>query len=150
MNRSGWDHSLDTGNELIDGQHRELMWMIGQLAEAESRNEVLRALGRVVDFTLFHFQTEEDLMVQVGYPADLTKRMVEQHQILKSAALQHVLAFRRAETTTVLPAQAFLENLLKSHELIADRALADWIRENRGVAPVHAALDCLPATAGKS
>ena len=131
MSPGSRDSSLETGNELIDRQHRDLMTLIDELteAQADSQVSVLRALDRLMDFVLFHFQAEEDLMTQVGYPASLAREMTEQHVVLKSMARQRVVAYREAGTLDVASLQTFLEQLLKAHELTTDRLLADWIRE---------------------
>jgi hemerythrin len=131
---AGWDESLDTGNELIDRQHRELIRFVEELsgAEVESNDEVLRVLDKVMDFTLYHFHAEEDLMTQVGYPASAAQDMVDQHQEFKAYARLRVLEFRQGEMVSVLPLQRFIEQFLKIHEFGMDRLLADWIRAQNG------------------
>jgi len=126
-----WDPSLETGNALIDRQHRELIALVDQLAvaENESRDEVLRVLDHVMEYTLFHFVAEEDLMVRVDYPAVPQKQMIDQHQEFKSYGRLRVLEFRTGELASVLPLKAFLDEWLKGHEFGLDRLLADWIRE---------------------
>jgi len=126
-----WDPSLETGNALIDRQHRELIALVDQLgaAENESRDEVLRVLDHVMEYTLFHFVAEEDLMVRVDYPAVLQKQMIDQHQEFKSYGRLRVIEFRSGELTSVRPLRAFLDEWLKVHEFGLDRLLANWIRE---------------------
>jgi len=137
MVTSSWDASLETGNELIDGQHRGLILFLDELQAmvGGSDSEVLRSLDKVMDFTLTHFHAEEDLMERVGYPPVPTRQMVDQHQEFKSYARLRVIEFRRDEMLSVAPLAAFIEDFLKVHEFGMDRLLADWIRAQNGTAP---------------
>jgi hemerythrin len=132
MTEAAWDASLETGNELIDSQHRELNAFVNELREAgiNSDDDYLQVLDKVMDFALFHFDAEEKLMTEVGYPPDLTQEMVEQHKEFKSYARQCVLDFHRGDMRSVEHLQTFAENFLKAHEVGEDKKLADWIRDN--------------------
>ncbi len=125
-----WDASFETGNELIDRQHRQILELVDQLTEAEleSHDEVLRALDAVMDFTLDHFHAEENVMRQVQYPAEPTKEMVDEHDEFKSYARLRVLEFRKGEWTAVKPLQDFLADWLTTHEFGLDLLLVNWIR----------------------
>lgn len=56
----------------IDGQHRRLLELGKELAEAKaagkSPDELNRLRGGLVDQTLLHFATEEKLFAEYGYP----------------------------------------------------------------------------------
>lgn len=134
---STWDESLETGHPLIDSQHKELIALVDELAstETESRERVLRVLDHVMDFTLFHFTAEEDLMARVEYPPEPTRDMIEQHREFKAYARLRVLEFRKGRLISVLPLQSFLEEWLKVHEFGLDRQLVSWIRR-QSEAPV--------------
>jgi len=137
---SSWDESLETGNELIDRQHREVVDLLDELraAEAAPETEVLRVLDKMMEFTLFHFAAEEKLMTQVGYPADPSVEMVQQHREFTDYARLRVLEFRRGEMACVLPLHAFLDEWLKIHEFGMDRLLADWIRARSSTPAIEA------------
>ena len=132
MIEAAWDASLETGNELIDSQHRELNAFVNELRAAgiKSDAEYLEVLDKVMDFALFHFDAEEKLMAQVGYPPYLKQEMVEEHKEFKSVARKCVLEFRQGDMSSVVPLQSFIEKFLKSHESGTDKKLADWIRDN--------------------
>jgi hemerythrin len=131
MTVSSWDESLETGNKLIDDQHRDLIGLVDELkgVAAGPEAEILRALDKVMEFTLTHFIAEEDLMKQVGYPPFPSEVMVQQHMAFTSYARHRVLEFRKGKMVSVLPLQAYLEEFLKWHEFGLDRMLADWIRD---------------------
>ena len=91
-----FDDSLVTGNELIDGQHKELIEKINNLVNCcEQRGEKLEAikmLEYLADYTEFHFGAEEKLQEEVSYPGiaehkqkheEFKKTVEELHEMLE-------------------------------------------------------------------
>ncbi|GLZ87718.1 bacteriohemerythrin [Metapseudomonas resinovorans] len=65
-----WESDLDTGIEVIDGQHKRIVEMINGLHAAQLRMDkaaVARVIEEVVDYTLSHFAFEETLLEDAGY-----------------------------------------------------------------------------------
>jgi len=67
-----WTSDLDTGNRLIDDQHRRLFQLFNDLDAAIAGNVGEEAVGRTLTalsvYVVAHFRMEEELMEQVGYP----------------------------------------------------------------------------------
>lgn len=70
--RAEFDDSLITGNQMIDGQHKELIEKINDLLRAiesdegkEAAGEMMKYLSEYVDF---HFAEEEKFQEEIGYP----------------------------------------------------------------------------------
>ena len=76
--RAEFDETLATGNEMIDGQHKELIDKINKLLDScEVGNDKLTAiktLDYLADYTDFHFGEEEKLQESISYPG------IEQHK----------------------------------------------------------------------
>jgi len=128
-----WDPSHETGHEMIDLQHRELLGIVQELQAAEenthdSLDVILAVLTHFMDFTISHFMMEEELMAKVGYPPIPREGMIEQHREFTSYSRLRVLEFRKGELLSVLPLQAFLAEWLTAHEFGLDKQLADFIR----------------------
>ncbi len=62
-----WQAELDTGIDVIDQQHRRIVDLINQLAEATTRDDQAAVLEELVDYTLSHFAFEEELIEEAGY-----------------------------------------------------------------------------------
>ena len=65
-----WESDLDTGIEVIDGQHKRIVEMINDLHAAQLQMDkaaVARVIEEVVDYTLSHFAFEETLLEDAGY-----------------------------------------------------------------------------------
>ncbi len=65
-----WESDLDTGIDVIDGQHKRIVEMINALHSAQvdqDKAAVARVIEEVVDYTLSHFAFEEALLEDAGY-----------------------------------------------------------------------------------
>lgn len=67
-----WTKDLETGNAQIDAEHKELIRAINNLITACSagngRNELNRTMDFLEQYTKTHFQHEQTLQLQSGYP----------------------------------------------------------------------------------
>ncbi|ACC98604.1 Hemerythrin-like metal-binding protein [Elusimicrobium minutum Pei191] len=67
-----WDKNLETGNEIIDRQHKQLFEMLNNLiiAHQEARGpvELDAALKFMTEYTVRHFEDEEALQIKYRYP----------------------------------------------------------------------------------
>ncbi|MDR0291435.1 MAG: hemerythrin family protein [Elusimicrobium sp.] len=67
-----WDESLETGNEIIDTQHKQLIEALNALILAyqggKGTGELLRTLDFLSAYVIRHFTDEEALQVQYNYP----------------------------------------------------------------------------------
>ena len=91
-----FDESLVTGNEMIDGQHKELIDKIDKLLvcceEGGGKVQAIKMLDYLAEYTEFHFGEEEKLQEEVSFPGmpehkknheDFKKAVVELHEMLE-------------------------------------------------------------------
>jgi hemerythrin len=75
----------------IDDQHRTLAELAGRLHEAlgsqQPVKQVLAALNELTSYTRMHFATEEDLMVEYGYPDYAAHRAAHREVLTQLQAL---------------------------------------------------------------
>lgn len=65
-----WSGDLDTGIEVIDKQHMQIVDYINDLARANRKGDrqgIQGVLDALVDYTLSHFAFEESLQEEAGY-----------------------------------------------------------------------------------
>jgi hemerythrin len=65
-----WTIDLDTGIEVIDHQHRQIVDYINQLEAAniaKDKAKIKEVVDACVDYTLSHFAFEESLQEEAGY-----------------------------------------------------------------------------------
>jgi two-component system NtrC family sensor kinase len=70
-----WEQKFSTGIDEIDTQHKQLFNLINKLNETitlgESQQILIRAMDKLVAYTYYHFDAEENFMRQNGYPEPL-------------------------------------------------------------------------------
>ena len=67
-----WTNSLSVGVDLIDEQHKMLIAKLNDLSVAVDRGQgsqkIIRTLDFLIEYTNFHFGTEEKYMNELAYP----------------------------------------------------------------------------------
>lgn len=91
-----WRDEFSVGNLHIDEQHSILIDTINQLASAESMHNhhcVLMIIDELASYATFHFDYEERLMENAGYP------QLEEHKIIHAAFVRWVTELREEYVT---------------------------------------------------
>jgi len=67
-----WANYLNTGNTMIDNDHRQLVGMINALNDAAAAGKgqyvMNKVLNNLITYCKVHFEREEDLMRRTAYP----------------------------------------------------------------------------------
>ena len=130
-----WDqHIHGVGIAEMDQQHRWLCDIINNMESALDNAAVPATLNTVLDeliqFTEFHFFTEEHYMRRHNYPDEAPHR--EGHHHLVDQLLELKRDFGLRDKTQARSAIQFLESWLLVHIQHADRQLGEYLR-SRGV-----------------
>jgi hemerythrin-like metal-binding protein len=130
-----WDAALETGDAVVDQQHRDIHALFNELEAAPVGDmaEVMSVLDRLMGHCDTHFATEEDLMERESYPRSLLDEHVAEHRDLVEGARDIVLKFRFGEMSDTADVVEFLRAWLTDHVHEKDRMLVDYMRE-RGAA----------------
>jgi hemerythrin len=130
MAKIEWDDSLSVGVELIDEQHKMLIQKLKDLSDAldEGRefNKIMKTLDFMIDYTDFHFSTEEKHMAEHDYPG--LEDQQNQHEHFK-VTLNHILEDFKEEGPTKALATSinvFLVNWLINHIMGTDLKLGKF------------------------
>ena len=129
--RVEFDKALETGNEMIDSQHKELISRIDQLLqscqEGNGQIKAIKMLVYLLDYTEFHFDAEEKLQEEIGFPA--VNEHKAKHAEFKNAVkeLQEMLEEEEGPTEAfVAQVQKNVVDWLFDHIKIFDRAVAEY------------------------
>lgn len=129
--RVEFDKALETGNEMIDSQHKELISRIDQLLEScqEGSGQVkaIKMLDYLLDYTEFHFDAEEKLQEEIAFPA--INEHKAKHEEFKKAVreLQEMLEEEEGPTEAfVAQVQKNVVDWLFDHIKVFDRAVAEY------------------------
>lgn len=130
-----WDDALETGDALVDQQHRDIHRLVEHVALAEDRpEEVMRALERLMVHVDCHFATEEALMHRLRYDAQRAESHVAEHRSLTQSAREAVLEFRSGALTSTKALTGFLREWLAGHVRAHDRHFIEFVRTNAACA----------------
>jgi hemerythrin-like metal-binding protein len=133
-----WNQSYATGVPEIDEQHMILVHTLNEAGEKlvhDSSHELLEQITQdLLSYALYHFDTEEALMQEYGYPDGPGSDMglhLEQHRSFSAK----VVAVREGlKTGTAISSHDlldFLNTWLVNHILNTDKKLGAFIVERR-------------------
>jgi hemerythrin len=133
MEEIRWDDGLSVGIDLIDEQHKMLIQKIVDVTLAVKRYQggsmVMKTLDFLIDYTDFHFSTEETNMVKFNYPElDYHKAQHEEFKV----TLSHLLDDFEDEGGTVSLGAAiktFLFDWLVNHIKTVDVKFGTFLKE---------------------
>lgn len=129
-----WDTKYTLDIAEIDRQHQRLFALFNELYEAMQEghgNDVVdKVLDRVLDYTAYHFATEEKLLREHGYPQEALHRA--EHARLSDQVKLLLHKRRVGEGHVAMAALKLLCDWLNNHILKTDRQFAPFLRE-RGV-----------------
>ncbi len=123
-----WDSNFETGIPEVDTQHKHLVDIINSLADSigHTSMETLKDIvGKLKDYALYHFQTEEKIMEDASY------RGLQGHRAEHANFVDQVLLF---DLDVILASEGlawdmhqFLREWLTNHILVVDKKFASEI-----------------------
>ena len=132
MSRIEWDESISVGVDWIDVQHKTWISYLNDMSEAvaarQSAVQVVRTLGFLIDYTEFHFATEEKHMQSSGYPG--LEEHKAKHDKLRETLARLVEDYGEDGPTRNLAEDldTFLGNWLKNHIRDIDQGFGAFLK----------------------
>jgi len=130
MTFMSWRKDYEVGVPQIDAEHHRLFDLINEFHDTfvrgEARNDVARVLNRLVAYAEEHFQHEEQLMSDNGYPQLDMHKALHHELVLSIFAINERLAAAAVKTST--ETVQFLKNWLLDHILQHDMDIGDFLR----------------------
>lgn len=131
-----WNDIYNTGNFVIDYQHRRLVQLINDLEEVIQQKELKPTLltvifDEVASYTQYHFQTEEELMDNVNYSG------IGEHKKLHSDFIKDLtgykIEFDKGVAYIDISLCQFLKDWLLVHIAVEDRKVVAEMGAGQGV-----------------
>lgn len=128
-----WRPEYETGDDLVDEQHKSLFSIINSLNNAmlDGQGEVLvkKTLESLKDYTTVHFDTEEEFMLRHNYAG------YQQHHIKHEALKNQVLKFEQENhhnlSQLTIEVSHFLTDWLIHHIKDEDRKMIQFCCQGR-------------------
>ncbi len=129
-----WNDNYSVKVSEVDNQHKKLIGLVNQLYDAmragKGREALEPVLTELVNYTAYHFSTEEQLFRDHGYP-DFEKHK-KIHDDLTRKARDLKKTFDQGNKMITIDVMLFLSNWWNIHILEEDKKYSDFLN-SKGV-----------------
>jgi hemerythrin len=126
-----WRANLETGNETIDNQHKELFSRFNRLLEAcnrgKGKEEVGNLLSFLSDYVKSHFAAEEQLQVRHDYPHYKDHKKMHDEFIVSLKNVHDEFNSEGAGIAVVIQTNKIILDWLIKHISGTDKELATFL-----------------------
>lgn len=124
-----WTQKLSVSVEELDRQHKKLVNLINQLHDSmkvgKGRDVLGSILNDLTDYTVYHFEAEEKLLLENAYPSYALHK--KEHDDLRSQVKEIKTKFDQGDTALTVEFMGFLKDWLNNHIMQADKKYADFL-----------------------
>jgi hemerythrin len=126
-----WNETLMTGVAIIDEQHQILVNMLNdanaQLTGNVSRDALEEIVRDLMSYALYHFDTEEELMVEEDYAVADREQHFGEHRDFSKTVAEVQLGLSQGKLITREELLGFLNGWLINHILKTDQQLGKFV-----------------------
>ena len=127
-----WSETLSIGKMEIDAEHKQLIRIANSLLramqEGKNKNDIAKILHELREYTVFHFNNEEEYMRSIGYP-DLNKH-IDEHNILKKRVKDFQHSVFIGDKVQFDALREMLKDWLVGHILSCDLLIKEYLASN--------------------
>lgn len=127
-----WDDKFSVSVREIDEQHKRLIGMINELHDGMKsgggKAVVAPILKRLVDYTLYHFSTEERYMSLHRYPGELAHKA--EHKKFTDKVMDFHQKFNDGTAAVSLELMTFLKGWLTDHIMGTDKKYSKYFNDH--------------------
>lgn len=118
----------------VDAQHKKLFEILNRLhasvVEGKEQSELIDILDQLIEYTVEHFETEEELFLDHGFPGYEEHKAA--HDQLTATAVELQGKLKGGSATLSFEVLDFLHDWLMDHTLGLDKEMGPYLNE-RGV-----------------
>lgn len=139
-----WQDSFRLGNEMVDAQHFQIFQLLSELVgsciDGSDVGRLKSTLDFLVDYTVRHFQEEESLQIQCGYPDYARHKQLHEAFIVEVSKI--VERFEKDGSSTALSRDLnkIVIHWLINHIMQEDKKIGEHLRKQQAQADVLLAL----------
>lgn len=126
-----WKETFSVKNDDIDAQHQKLIEMINDMHDAMKTGKGSEAVAEIIDemkrYTVYHFETEEKLMEEAGYPE--LKEHREEHQHFNKKVNEFCKEMKKSKAGLSMQVMSFLADWMRKHFLEVDQKYVPYINK---------------------
>ncbi len=131
-----WQESFSSNVKEFDEQHKKLFALGNQLLDVvhASRNtdhydDIMEALDELKEYTVYHFNAEEELMLTYNYPKLMSHKMQHKKFLGK---VEELLSkdIDKNQVDVTLELLTFLADWIQNHILVTDSQYGDFFNKH--------------------
>ncbi|MCL1988720.1 MAG: hemerythrin family protein [Firmicutes bacterium] len=135
-----WNSSLETGNSMVDTQHKELFALVkkmldagiaGDLSSEKRKEKIENAIDFLGDYAKKHFADEERLMAECDYPEKAQHKALHEGFIPVFQGLRERLLAEGSSLPVAMEVNKVLVNWLIQHIMGTDKKFADYYKNSK-------------------
>jgi len=127
-----WKKNFNTNVAEIDEQHQRLVALINELYESyvekKHKDTVGKVIKELVDYTVYHFDTEEKYFKQFNY--EHTEEHINEHKSFIDEVTKFNKNFGKNEGILTTEVLLFLQKWITSHILGSDMKYVECFADN--------------------
>lgn len=127
-----WTHELATGVNELDSQHKQLINLINTLyrgmKNGHGRDVIQKILTELLDYTVYHFGTEEKYFDKFGYADTASHKRI--HKQFTDKVKQFAQQYSSGQADVSTDIMNFLRDWLVGHIKGTDKKYAPFMRQN--------------------
>ena len=135
-----WSTQYSIGNDLIDTEHKELFRLVNAFhdrwQEKRDQQSIAQLLNQLVTYAEMHFQHEETIMLDAGFP-----RLAE-HQQVHEAMVETIFKLRQSfeehHSHLEMSTMKFIKAWLLEHIIQNDYLFRDFLARQKNAADAPA------------
>lgn len=129
-----WRDAYSVNVRTIDEQHKMLFKIgreLGDLVsiEGDHFDEIMAILNRLKDYTVFHFNEEEELMEKYGYPGIEKHRLEHKYFVSKINELDKEDEVDEEQKKISMEIITFIANWIENHILKTDQRYSKFFND---------------------
>lgn len=126
-----WSDAMMTGIASIDEQHQILVNMLNMANDKLTNNTSRRVLEEIVrdliSYALYHFDTEEELMMTQRYPSDAQQQHFQEHRGFSAKVAKIQEDISHGQLVSPQDLLRFLKAWLVNHIMGTDKKMAEFL-----------------------
>ncbi|RMF56980.1 MAG: hemerythrin [Calditrichaeota bacterium] len=126
-----WSDTFSVGISSIDRQHQKLISLVNELHEAMKNGKSKEVLGYIIEelinYTKYHFQTEEELFHKYQYPQEAAHKAA--HDSFVEKVLQFQEGFESGKVLLSMEILQFLKQWVSDHIQKVDKQYSFFLKE---------------------
>ena len=126
-----WNETLSTDIPIIDDQHKKLIDKINKfydcIHESHTHCNLDLLLDSLIDYTYYHFDTEERFFDKYAYPDKILHKL--EHEEFKERINEYFHSLIEDKEHIAMEVLSYLNNWLLHHIMHIDKNYTDFLKE---------------------